>query len=769
MRTRLFVLLLSVSLWAYFDTLDIIGHIPGAACSAVEYSNHRLYAGAGSSLFIYNCEDPADMEYLGHVNFSSLVTNIVVRYDSMVFVGANHDGLYAVDCADPAFPVVAKYIMPDHDHWISDLELSPPDTLWLSDYKSLKKMVFTGDTFLVEDEYLSGSIISGAGFRDTLVAVCRRGVVTGFVDLYNRAHDDFIHITSFDSARLSYVVDAEFADNRDDIIYVMGGSPNLGVDGDFYALQYDDSLYLAAGHKFHGVPLLAQTYIGNMDSRNDTLYLATMAAIAWDETPLGTTCPVLDGTCLPDSMPIRANFVPGLWFFDVALHDEHPALATASEWFGVLWTEIDDYSSRMDTIRTYATGGWGQHSYLYGGDTLFIAMEGYGVGIFDVRDPSEPERIARIQGSFAHDLFFHDSILVVARGNGYFYNLAPLWRGGAIEFLDTFDIPLVFGETHACLSFSKMETTTDTFLILPISDDGVNFIEPSDIPGVIARYHFYDNTSPEEICCFAETMFVMMKDSFHVARFTGDTIESIFDCATPGEALGLYRNKDFLAFACKGAGVFWYEWTVDSLIEIGSWNPWGNCLDIEYFDSLLYVVAGGEGLYILNIDRFPEIDTLAWFPGSGGWEFLQYGSQHISFGPDSTIYLTDYHAACYILESFKRDPFTIPESNIPEPTTFSISTHPNPFNSAIRIEINDFRGVGANKSVGDIKIYDISGRLVTNLPVPSMGNCGKDEVHVEGPTSLVWHPDKSLGSGIYLIRAKWDKGTPTTKRVVYIK
>ncbi|HHS50951.1 MAG TPA: hypothetical protein ENN07_07540, partial [candidate division Zixibacteria bacterium] len=171
------------------DTLDVIGHIPGAASAAVEYSGGRLYAGAGASLFIYESEDPANMTLLGWADFSSLVTGIVVRDDSMVFVGANHDGLYAVDASSPDFPIVARFKMPTRNHWVADIELTSPDTVWLCDNQSLKKLYFTGDTFLVVEEYFTGSRISGADFRDTLAVVTRRTFLSGYVELYNRAGD----------------------------------------------------------------------------------------------------------------------------------------------------------------------------------------------------------------------------------------------------------------------------------------------------------------------------------------------------------------------------------------------------------------------------------------------------------------------------------------------------------------------------------------------------------------------------------------------------
>ena len=775
-----FIVILISTSYAWLDTLEILGHIPGAASMAVEFSGGRLYAGAGSSMFIYESEDPADMTLLGWVDFSSLITGIVAREDSMIFVGANHDGLYAVDASRPDFPIVAQFKMPTRNHWVGDIELTSPDTVWLCDNQSLKKLYFTGDTFLVAEEYFTGSRISGADFRDSLAVITRRTYLMGYVELYNRAEGGLTHIATFDSSRLTYVVDAQFADNRDDIIYVLGGSPNLGSDGDFYALHFDgDSLYCAAGHKFSGVPFgLAQTFVMSMDSRNDTVYLATMAAISWGEDPLWTTCPALDGNFLPDSMPIIANFLPGLWFFDVALHDELPALAIGSEWLGVLWTDISDFSVRDDTIRTYPTGGWGQHCYLHGGDTLFVAMEGYGVGIFDVRDKSAPQFAGRIPGQFVHDLGFLDSIAILCKSGKFeFHNLAPWWRGGEIERLDTFAVPLVFGEVHSCLSVSIMRTATDTLLILPIYDDGINIIDPRDIPGAYARAHFFDNSSPIEVVCADDTMFILMADTFHVVRYLGDTLEHIFKMPTGGGANGLCKVGDFISITRKNLGIKWFDWTGDTLVERGNWVPWGHCNDSEFFDSLLYVVCAGEGLYILDIADYPAIDTLAHYPGSQGWEMLQYGSQHVHFGPDSTIYLADYHAGAYILEPFHRGNIGFREVSHILPNKISISAYPNPFNSSVTIAVDLPVGDGSPVPF-DVEIYDLNGRRVAHTPFGSAQGAeirSSSEIETTAQGQFIWCPTPSLPSGVYLVRASFETRSlngvePTaTKRIVYLK
>ena len=98
-----------------------------------------------------------------------------------------------------------------------------------------------------------------------------------------------------------------------------------------------------------------------------------------------------------------------------------------------------------------------------------------------------------------------------------------------------------------------------------------------------------------------------------------------------------------------------------------------------------------------------------------------------------------------------------------QPGDISLSVFPNPFNSAITVE---FRGVGAHRSgapgqIARMKIFDINGRLVGNLPRPSSHSD-------EGPTPLMWQPDKSLGSGVYLIRVNIGEEV-VYGRVVYLK
>ena len=101
------------------------------------------------------------------------------------------------------------------------------------------------------------------------------------------------------------------------------------------------------------------------------------------------------------------------------------------------------------------------------------------------------------------------------------------------------------------------------------------------------------------------------------------------------------------------------------------------------------------------------------------------------------------------------------------PLRYSLSAHPNPFNSSVKIT------VGEGLVPSRVEIFDINGRMVAEIPdygavgdgspVPSSNGRGD-----HAPTEVVWTPNKSLGSGIYLVRARFD-GAIASRRIVYLK
>ncbi|MCD6501467.1 C10 family peptidase, partial [bacterium] len=123
----------------------------------------------------------------------------------------------------------------------------------------------------------------------------------------------------------------------------------------------------------------------------------------------------------------------------------------------------------------------------------------------------------------------------------------------------------------------------------------------------------------------------------------------------------------------------------------------------------------------------------------------------------------------------------VAEDSPKRPAFLSLFAYPNPFNSAVKISI-DYEsescrrrveqvgcgpagGVGASDArsvqVG-VQIFDITGRLVADLHAT---NCGVPQFV---PTPVIWQPEKSLSSGVYLVRAKIGDNN-ITKRIVYLK
>ena len=100
-----------------------------------------------------------------------------------------------------------------------------------------------------------------------------------------------------------------------------------------------------------------------------------------------------------------------------------------------------------------------------------------------------------------------------------------------------------------------------------------------------------------------------------------------------------------------------------------------------------------------------------------------------------------------------------------KPEAFAISAHPNPFNSAVSISAPE----GA-----EVEVFDLNGRRVAQLPDGGTVGVGLKPARAGGSETLpygsvyLWTPDKSLGSGVYLVRARvGDK--EAMKRVVYLK
>jgi len=95
-----------------------------------------------------------------------------------------------------------------------------------------------------------------------------------------------------------------------------------------------------------------------------------------------------------------------------------------------------------------------------------------------------------------------------------------------------------------------------------------------------------------------------------------------------------------------------------------------------------------------------------------------------------------------------------------KPLAYEISAYPNPFNSSVSITAP----AGA-----EIEIFDINGRMVDNISVGEGPRAFPSREHTGVlPYECVWQPSKSIGTGVYLVRATVGEQS-TSKRIVYLK
>jgi len=115
------------------------------------------------------------------------------------------------------------------------------------------------------------------------------------------------------------------------------------------------------------------------------------------------------------------------------------------------------------------------------------------------------------------------------------------------------------------------------------------------------------------------------------------------------------------------------------------------------------------------------------------------------------------------------------------PSSFDINASPNPFNGAVTINVkfSPCQGGDVRRTEGvNIEIFDVNGRRIETLRPSGTSGTGHSSLEKEGMEvpllkgdlggSFIWQPAPSLGSGVYLVRARVN-GCVVTRRLVYLK
>ncbi|RKZ29214.1 hypothetical protein DRQ36_09115 [bacterium] len=188
----------------------------------------------------------------------------------------------------------------------------------------------------------------------------------------------------------------------------------------------------------------------------------------------------------------------------------------------------------------------------------------------------------------------------------------------------------------------------------------------------------------------------------------------------------------------------------DSVIEFGDYSSESNCIHRTY-GEILY-----EPFFIDPIaEDFHLSDSSA---AIGAGDTFRVPDHDLDGNPRPNPLGSMPDLGCY--ENPRAYPAAISETE--KPAQFAIRAYPNPFNSAVNIRIS---GIGYR--VSDLEIFDIKGRMVANIPVEAQRAAPAGRARsARTNETVVWTPDKPLGSGIYLVRVKESNATT---RIIYIK
>jgi len=755
------------------QNLNVIGQTPGGAGYHVNWdeANQKLIVGAGCNIHVYDMQNPASPQLiarrplLGPIVETDLLGNVL-------FVAATRDGVYALDYTSPNLDILDHYYMKEMGDSGAYGMCRSNDTLYIADFYKVRMLKF--NTATNELSFISsfgGPRAFGVDRRGNHIAVVGQSVPlvsTGFAEVYSISNLN-TPVAQWSGNLLDVVMAVQFADSRDDIFYVCGGPGDiLFHTSNFFAIQFNGTgLTVLDTFKITGgIPGIAQFNIINMDSRNDTLFIATTASYDPLNLPWCRLF-VLDATNLPaDTMEVIGTIGAGLWHFDVALMNGTPYAAIASEWGGVLITDVSQLNF-LDTLLLIPTGGWNKNNRVWG-NQLWACMEGYGLVVYDIDSllfengfwcDSELLHLQTFSFPghfFSSDVEFINDTLIILNTSKV-YNIKPWLQGG--EPLLQFDM-----NRNGMVKIMKMHTNSG--LLIVTSGGGFDMASLSN-KYWLQIYNPFDasnNYAPlfSDTTNNSYTGFTVSNDTVYYGKKHGNTwflmaakvendqvtlIDSIqLSVLIPilgwHDLAGVSAENGIIA-AAYGKNLALFKWDSNKLTEISyAYLHQRTAVGVQLRNKYMYVVDKffGVKIYDISNNTISNTNPVAQARGSGGW-MNPFGSNNITVAADGRIYLSDFLAGVIIIEAWD----TTYISNLPEHiTTQSNELHiyPNPSTGSITIEMNE---------TASIMIIDLSGKKVWGTHA--------DQLQTTHDLSM-------LPSGLYSVIALNANGMAVTKLVI---
>ena len=753
------------------EFLNRIGQTPGGAAHHVNWieDQQKLIVGCGASLWVYDMSNLENSQVIAKKAFTSLILETDL-FGDVLFAASENGGLYALDFNCDSLSVIDIY---------RPMLFNAPSTLQdVFDFARRNDTLFIPVKF---DNYASLRIIKfnennsfeqigvkklGLGFPHParngarFIAVNDKHIVIGRQaspgELIMLDRQTLEELDSWEDSLINNIQKIRFADLREDIIYVCGGSANAGITSHFLACHlFEDQIHVVdtfssvqyvAGIPAIGIPGVNAHHFKNMDSRNDTIFLATTAWADVNNLNLPdepfSFIPVIDASGLPDTTMKYISFTyGGLWHFDVALMHGTPYLAVASEWAGLLVSDVSscvDFvdNQPLDTLFIKNTGGWAQKLHITG-DTLWVAHEGWGLvayktdsllhsvygyhtnpiilQLYQLLDEGPADR-----HYFVSDFEFIDDTLLYLT-SGHIFNLQNWFSGGTPE--------LIKQDSLSPYNFymSKIDSDNGSRLVIgsgvwpifgplklyvynPYTEE---FLHEKVLNGESAAIHvdddilFYSYRTTPYLSAGGQVYLVAAKIVDNELIIIEEILISDIPVIIPNtqQINTIAYENGTIAFGV-GKEFRWYEWTGTEFSYINS--IYSDPLDMlgqissgaTIKNNLLYAVYKKYGLKIIDLSDGTEVAN---YEGAGGHDGID-GFNVVEIGNDGKIYLSDFYQGVYVIEAYD-----LTLVNIEEPANLKInnelfSLYPNPAKDYFQIEFTD------NLNNKSLKIYDLTGR-----------------------------------------------------------
>ncbi|MCK5832803.1 DUF1566 domain-containing protein [bacterium] len=310
------------------------------------------------------------------------------------------------------------------------------------------------------------------------------------------------------------------------------------------------------------------------------------------------------------------------------------------------------------------------------------------------------------------------------------------------------------------------------------SDNGDGTLTDSATGLMWQKGHSAGSMSWEDALEYAETLTVAGHDDWRLPNAkglqsildysrspgtTGAAIDPMFDCASITNEAGAI---DYPWFWTGTTHATVYGGASAAYICFGRAAGWMQLPGRTYYS---YIDVHGAGAQRSDpksgspLDFYLGVDSL--------------GNPVHGHGPQGDIIRVENYVRCVRdVESIGIDD----QSNLPE--EYNIGAYPNPFNSAVNISVDCHSNESGNP---EIEIFDIAGRRIDVIarratPDAAISPLSETDCHAlrsasadwqarnDGASELIWTPDETVGSGVYLARVKTGD-ISLSKKIIYLK